>query len=100
MVTFNIQNSIASIIAGAAFFGIATVGSAPEASGPVCPDEFVRAIGNHRKALIDWYLEHHLNVNARAKQDRPLLVAAALQQDEDTIERLLQAGACPDLADE
>ncbi|MEY2538992.1 MAG: hypothetical protein QOG67_2732 [Verrucomicrobiota bacterium] len=100
LVIFKIRNSIGLAIAGVALLGIANVGSAPEASGPVSPDEFVRAIGNHRTALIDWYLTHHLNVNARAKQDRPLLVAAVLQQDEYTIRRLLRADACVDLADE
>src|SRR5438874_5628413 len=100
MVLFKVKNIIPGPIAAFAFFAIASVGSAPEVRGPVSPDEFVRAIAEQRTALIDWYLGHHLNVNARAKQDRPLLLAAVLQQDQDTIRRLLRAEACVDLADE
>ncbi|MEP7015217.1 MAG: ankyrin repeat domain-containing protein [Verrucomicrobiota bacterium] len=57
-------------------------------------------MAEHRTSLIDLYLREHLNPNARAAHDQPLLVSAALLQDWDTFGRLLQAGASPDLADE
>jgi ankyrin repeat protein len=63
-------------------------------------DEFVHAIAMHRTSLIDFYLSEHLDLNARAAQDRPLILAAALQQDWTTVHRLLNAGASVDLADE
>ena len=97
---FKSKHILATAIAATGLFAIASVGSAPEATGPVSPDEFVKAIATHREALIDWYLAHHLNPNARAKQDRPLILAAVLQKDDETVHRLLRAGACADLADE
>jgi ankyrin repeat protein len=100
LVPFKTQNILSSAIASVAIFAIASVGSAPETNGPISADEFIRAVANNRTALIDWYFVHHLDPNARAKQDRPLLVAAVLQQDAGTIQRLLRAGACVDLADE
>ena len=76
------------------------VGLHPHGPSRISPDEFVQAIMTHRTSLIDLYLAEHLDPNARAAHGRPLIVAAALTQDWDTVRRLLQAGACPDLADD
>src|SRR5947208_3662539 len=64
----------------------------------VSPDDFVRAIADQRTPIIEMYLSEHLNPNARAAQDRPLLVSATLQKDWPTVHRLLDAGASVDLA--
>jgi ankyrin repeat protein len=72
----------------------------PSAPSLISPDEFVRAVAGKRTSVIDLYLADHLNPNARAAQDRPLLLAATLQQDWDTVNRLIAANACVDLADE
>ncbi len=83
-----------------ALFGSTRIGPQPRVRSVISPDEFVRAVATHRTSLIDLYLREHMNPNARAAQDRPLLVAAALEQDWGTFRKLIQAGACPDLADE
>jgi ankyrin repeat protein len=79
-----------------------TAGFAPEhhTLAPISADEFVRAVAQHRTSLIDLYFREHLDPNARAAQDRPILLAATLQRDSETVRRLLQAGACVDLADQ
>ena len=81
---------------------VATTGMAPEhnALSPVSADEFVRAIVTRRTSLIDLYFHQHLNPNARAGQDCPLILAAALERDWETVHRLLKAGASVDLGDE
>jgi ankyrin repeat protein len=81
---------------------LGTTGLSPEphARSPISADEFVRALATHRTSLIDYYFSQHLNPNARAAQDRPLLLAATLEQDWETVARLLKAGACADLADD
>ena len=66
----------------------------------VSASEFVRAMVAHRTSLIDFYFNEHLDPNARASQDRPLILAATLQEDWETVGRLLGAGASVDLADE
>src|SRR5438874_4017793 len=91
---FRNQNAVAAIIVGLALLSLACVGFAPEARGPISAEEFVRAMVAHRAPLIDLYLGNHLNPNARARQDRPLLLAAVLQQDSGIVQRLLAAGAC------
>ena len=79
--------------------GITTIGPQPRVLSPISADEFVQALTSHRTSLIDLYLAEHLDPNARAAQDRPLVVAAALEEDWETVRGLLEAGACPDLAD-
>src|SRR6266404_393465 len=82
------------------FAGRLRIGPQRHVIRPISPDEFVQAIVTHQTTLIDLYLAEHLDPNRRAAHDRPLLVAAALEQDWDTVQRLLQAGARPDPADE
>jgi ankyrin repeat protein len=100
MHVFRNQNIVAALIVGTAFLSLACVGVAPEVRGPISADEFVRAMATHRTSVIDLYFASHMNPNARAKQDRPLILAAVLQQDQEIVQRLLHAGACVDLADE
>jgi hypothetical protein len=80
--------------------GITGLGPQPSVRSPISADEFVRAVAQHRTSLIDLYFSEHLDPNARAAQDRPILLAATLQQDWETVRRLLKVGACVDLADE
>ena len=100
MQRFRVQSALAGVVGGLALLGAASKGFAPEALRSISADEFVGAMAGHRTTLIDWYFDNHLNPNARAGQDRPLLVAAVLQQDRAAVRRLLQAGACVDLADQ
>ena len=91
---------IASAAAILLLFGGSELGPEPLVRSTVSGDEFVHAIATHRTSLIDFYLSQHLDPNTRAAQDRPLVLAAALQQDWTTVRRLLDAGASVDLADE
>jgi ankyrin repeat protein len=97
---FKIQAVFGSAIAALVVLGITNLGPEPRVCSPISTDEFVRALATHRTSLIDLYLSEGLNPNARAGQDRPLILAAALQQDWKTVQRLLKAGASVDLADE
>jgi len=98
------RTSGSEIVAGAGaillLFGAVQLGPEPLVRSAVSGDEFVHAVATHRASLIDFYLGEHLDPNARASQDRPLILAAALQQDWATVHRLLDAGASVDLADE
>ena len=91
---------IASAAAILLLFGGSELGPEPLVRSTVSGDEFVHATATHRTSLIDFYLSQHLDLNARAAQDRPLILAAALQQDWTTVRRLVDAGASVDLADE
>jgi ankyrin repeat protein len=77
-------------------------GAGPEqyALGPISAEEFVQAVATQRTSLIEFYVKEHFNPNARASQDRPLILTATLEQDWKTARWLLQAGASVDLADE
>jgi ankyrin repeat protein len=97
---FKTQAVLASALAGLVVLGSTNLGSEPRVCSPISADEFVRAMVMHRTSLIDLYLSEGLNPNARARQDRPLILTAALQQDWETVQRLLKAGASVDLADE
>jgi ankyrin repeat protein len=83
----------------ALFAGTISIAPQPRVVSPISADEFAQAVVAHRAALIDLYLSEHLNPNSRTTKDRPLIVAAALQQDWETVRRLLNAGASSDLAD-
>src|SRR6185437_3953441 len=87
-------------VAALSLFGTTWIGHQGPVLSPISADEFVQAVSTHRTSLIDLYLREHLNPNARAAQDRPILLAAALEQDWETVRRLVRAGACVDLADE
>ncbi len=80
---------------------LATTGFGPEpaVTSQISPQEFIRAIAT-APHVVDFYFKENLNPNARVANDQPLLLAAALQQDEPTVTRLLQAGASADLADD
>jgi ankyrin repeat protein len=87
-------------IAGFLLLAAGPLGPEPAAPTSISPDEFVRAVTAHRTSLIDLYINDHLDPNARADHDRPLILAAAMQHHWTTVRRLLDAGANPDLADE
>ena len=100
MLSIKTQAVFAGVVAALAVLVITKLGTAPHVYSPISADEFVRALADQRKPLIDMYFSEHRDPNARAKQDRPLILAAALHQDWETVRRLLKAGACVDLADE
>ncbi|HJT82209.1 MAG TPA: ankyrin repeat domain-containing protein [Chthoniobacterales bacterium] len=83
-----------------AFLGMTGVGSAPEEITRVTAEQFVHAVTAHKSQILETFFTHSPNVNARAGQDRPILVSAILQGDKTVAKRLLEAGACVDLADE
>jgi len=72
----------------------------PDARSPISVDDFVRAVAMHHGSLIDLYLTEHLDPNARVAQGCTLLLIATLQQDWETVRRLVDAGARADMADE
>jgi ankyrin repeat protein len=79
--------------------GVTGLGPEPYARSPISSDDLVRAIVTHRPSLIDFYLNEHLDPDARWSQGRPLILVAALQQDWETVRRFIDAGAHVDLAD-
>lgn len=91
-----------SVGALAALFLAAAVWLAlePRAPKPIAADEFVQALETHQISLIDRYFRERQNPNARGTNDRSLLFAALLRDDHGVAERLLAAGASPDLSDE
>src|SRR6266404_100177 len=93
---------------GAIFTSIAAVllllaatclGPEPYARTPISADDFARAVTMHCESLIELYLTEHRNPNARVAQGCTLLLIAALQQDRETVRRLLDAGARVNIAD-
>jgi ankyrin repeat protein len=79
--------------------GMTGLGPEPYVRSPISSDDLVRAMVTHRPALIDFYLNEHLDPDARWSQGRPLILVAALQQDWEIARRLIDAGAHVDLAD-
>jgi ankyrin repeat protein len=79
---------------------MARFGLEPTARSAISGEEFIRALATKRGSLIDYYFNEHFDPNARGVQDRPLIVAAALQGDWRLVRRLLDAGSSADLADE
>src|SRR5437764_3300016 len=97
---FKGQNSAIILLSGCAFLGMTGIGSAPERTTEVSPEQFVRALGSHQSQVIEVFLNHCTNPNARVGQDRPILVSAILQGEKAIAQQLIKAGACVDLADE
>jgi len=81
-------------------FGVARFGLEPSAPTAISGVEFTRAMETKRSSLIDYYFRERLDPNARGLQGRPLLVAAAMHNDWPLVQRLLDAGASTDLADD
>src|SRR5947208_14440899 len=78
----------ASVLAALMVIGITNLGSQARVCSPISGDEFVRALVTHRTSLIDLYLAEGLNPNARARQDRPLILVAPLQPEWKTVKRI------------
>jgi ankyrin repeat protein len=79
--------------------GITGLGPEPHVRSPISSDDLVRAMVTRRPALIDFYLNQHLDPDARWSQGRPLILVAALQQDWETVRRLIDGGAHVDIPD-
>src|SRR6266446_5674543 len=89
----------ASIAAVLLLLAATGLGPEPYARAPISADDFARAVAIHCESLIELYLTEHLDPNARVAQGRTLLLIATLQQDWETVRRLIDAGARVDLAD-
>jgi ankyrin repeat protein len=63
-------------------------------------EDFIRAMDSHQTSLVDRYFREHQNPNARGANDRSLLFAAILREERTVAQRLLDAGASGDLADD
>lgn len=101
MRALNSSAFLAATVALLALVAATPIARIPRAPGLiVSADDFVRAIADRQQSVVDLYFNEGLNPNARAAQDRPLLLAAILAQNWATADRLLEAGACADLADE
>src|SRR5260370_16474410 len=96
----DLRSRFVGLVAILVVLGLLRFGPEPAARSPIPADEFIRAMAEHRASLIDFYLNQHFDPNARGAQDRPLILAAAMQQEWETVRRLLKAGASVDLADE
>jgi ankyrin repeat protein len=79
--------------------GVTGLGPELYVRSPISSDDLVRAMVTHRPALIDFYLNEHLDPDARWSQGRPLILVAALQQNWETVRRLIDAGARVDIPD-
>jgi ankyrin repeat protein len=90
----------AAAVAALLVFGGIKMAPEPHVHSPISANEFVQAVATHRTPVVDLYLSRHLDPNARAAQDRPLILAAALEKDWAIVRRLLKAGASVDLGDE
>ena len=88
-----------SIAAVLLLLAATSLGPEPYARTPISADDFARAVAIHCESLIELYLTEHLDPNARVAQGRTLLLIATLQQDWETVRRLIDAGARVDLAD-
>src|ERR1700704_114231 len=90
---------LVGIVAGIFVLVAVRFGLNHRAPRPIAADEFVQALDTHQNSLIERYFREHHNPNARAANDRSLLVAAILRNDDAVARRLLDAGASADLAD-
>lgn len=97
---FSLKNLVGQMLAVLVLLATTGFGPEPAVTSPISPDEFVRAMVTDRTPVLDLYFDQRMNPNARGVQERPLLLAATLQQDVLTVTRLLEAGASVDLADE
>ena len=100
MNTVDLRSRFIGLVAVLMMLGMHRFGPEPAARSPIPADEFIRAMAEHRTSLIDFYLREHLDPNARGAEDRPLILAAAMQQDWGTVRWLLNAGASVELADQ
>jgi ankyrin repeat protein len=90
---------LVGILAGIFVLVAVRFGFNHRAPKPIGADEFVQALDSHHNSLIDRYFREHNNPNVRAANDRSLLFAAILRNDNAVARRLLDAGASADLAD-
>ena len=100
MRSVGLNRLLVGIVAGLFVLVAVRFGSRHSAPKPIAPDEFVHALETHQTSLIDRYFREHHNPNARGGSDRSLLFTAVLREDRDVAQRLLDAGATADLADD
>jgi ankyrin repeat protein len=81
-------------------FWATALGPEPPARISISPSELVRAVTIQRDSLIELCLIEHVDPNGHDAQGRTPLLIATLQQNWETAQRLLAAGALVDIADE
>ena len=99
MRVFKLGAIFTSIAAVLLLLAVTSLGPEPYTRTPISAEDFARAVAMHCESLIELYLTEHLDPNARVAQGRTLLLIATLQQDWETVQRLVDAGARVDLAD-
>lgn len=75
------------------------IGPEPPARVTISPEELVRAVTIQRDSLIDLCLIERVDPNGRDAQGRTPLLITTSQQNWKTAQRLLEAGASVDVAD-
>jgi ankyrin repeat protein len=86
-------------VAALVLLAVTSLGPEPRVRTPISADDFARAVAMRCDSIIELYLADHFDPNARIAQGRTLLLVATLQQDWETVRRLLDAGARVDLSD-
>src|SRR5438105_3979061 len=97
---YKARNTALVLVSAFAFLGMTDVRSVPEKVSQVTPAQFLRALAEHQSHLIDFFLSHSRDLNARVGQDRPLLLSVILSGNQRVAGQLITAGASVDLADE
>ncbi|MEY2480490.1 MAG: hypothetical protein QOI04_1417 [Verrucomicrobiota bacterium] len=91
---------LSSVIGALLFFAAPAVSVEPQAHIALSGDDFMQAVMNRNAPMIDLCLRERIDPNARGPQERTPILVAALQGNWNTVQRLIDAGAPVDLADE
>src|SRR4029077_15259356 len=97
---FRGQNTVIILLSAFGVLGMTHEGSAPERTTQITPEQFVRALVSHQPQLVDLFLSARTELNSRTGQDRPILVTAIMEKNRRVAQKLIEAGACVDLADQ
>ncbi len=97
---FRSQAIFPNVIGAFALFAATAISLERQAHIAISGDDLVRAAVNQRASMIDLCLREPVDPNARGPQGRTPILIAALQGDWHTAQRLIDAGAPVDLADE
>ena len=100
MRALRLQSVFPSIIGALIIFAARAVSVEPQIHIALSGDDFLRAVLIQRVPMIDLCFREHVDPNARGPQERTPILVAALQGDWNTVQRLIDAGAPVDLADE
>jgi ankyrin repeat protein len=88
-----------SALAGALVLLAGSLATQRDARSSLPPDSLARAIETRNTQLLELCFEENVDVNAPGADGRTPLLVATTQQDGAMVQRLLDAGAKPDIAD-